>query len=509
MITELRRRIAQTLGPRLAARADRARHVRGHVERLESRTVLSASIGALPVCVDGGLEVRGLDVRPELPQFTSGPWPSAENLAGPRPELQAALPTGTSATGFQLPAVLNILVPSAVQPLVEEAWHVVIVTVPDPSFWGVSGPGELIFPPEGWLASSTGGVTTAPETTRPTSSVPPGALGLKSTSERTDADEPIAPHQDAESGRSPAEPARVTYVRPPTPPAADPALAMADAASYSALTAFSTAEPSIGPFSLSDVTRLTTASLSAYDAVFEVYSAHPLALVWNIDGQTVPRAVPATPADSDDQGGFVALDGTELDDGLLPPDVARIQSDAIDAVLADLRDTPRDTDEHAAHATQADEHQDAQTQTNPEAAPAHTTDNAIGPATFSSNEGGMILLQQGGGDGSGEYSLAAVYMVGPDKLLEVHVEMEASVGIYQAFDVAAGDLRQADGKPVKAAEPLSTRPDHADEKVSTGDSRPAGSRQAAAWVGTLIVAGSSLVGSRSDAERRGWAQGRR
>lgn len=523
MFDKLRRRIANSLRQSPAGRADRVRHVRGRLERLEPRTVLSASLGPLPSWTDGaGLVIE--DTGLERAEYAPDAWMPPEVLGAPHFELPATSSAATDAAAcppteaaegrwedvhelVEPPAPLSLSSQYVGQPTMAQSSYGVIVFVPAP-LWGGPGTLALVFPPDGWPTSPTDSGGSIADTAG-SSDEPP--LASTSPVGAMDADDQ-GPPQSSVDART-AEPNHTSYPRPPVSLSANPTALPADAW-YSLLVMPSTSDTSTASISTSsEGNQLTTASLSAYDTALETYTMQPLSLVWDI-GSTAPTATHPTADDSVDsagqsQGGFVELRGSDLGGGLLTSDAVSAEHDAIDAVLANLNDDLGQPNEHARDATPPVDRADAHSPIAPRTATTTTAAATIGLAEASADEGGMILLRPGDAEQGGDYSLAAVYMISPDKLLEVNVEMDASIGIYQAFDVAAGDLRPADGKPVKTAEPVRTRAKYSSDDGSTPDAKPAAADQAAAWVTTLFVATSLPSTKRRQSDRRDRARSRR
>jgi hypothetical protein len=183
--------------------------------------------------------------------------------------------------------------------------------------------------------------------------------------------------------------------------------------------------------------------------VFQEYSSQQLLLVAHTNGSN------EVDADSDADDAWKITDNEEnevaaFDDSILREDVASAlhtlqrERNAIDQVLAELHDLEPSVDEHGKDAEYA--HQP----TEPE--PVFTADDQRFPADQPSNQppayrndaGGMVLLQPSGDANSSAYDLTAVILNGADKSTEMSSEMEAAVGVYQAFDVSTAEPRTTD-----------------------------------------------------------------
>lgn len=477
----------------------RVRSVRGHIERLEDRTVLSVSFGALPPSLDGA-DMAAHRPPPPIP-FAEVDFVSSERLAQAHEPLQPASLSGLKPTDFrpvfdepfEQPVVTSLAMKATFSQSAAvsstETTASSSADRPADVFWALHEFAPPL-PPDGGGMATNSGVNEAQRAQAFTTS--PGS---------NDADDLGSPVPDAHQGQWLDRLDGRSGERQFVPPEFNPAIFAADIAW---LPLYATAAGQTSAAS-SESGSGTVASLSVCDTVFEIYSMRPISLVWDIGPADQSTSYSSSDEILDDdisEGGFVELDASDLDDNLLPDDLVARAREAVDAVLADLDDElPQSTD------AVANEQSDTPATAEIPPVPLPNGGDEGGLAAFA-GEGGMVLLQPGGGeDQHNDYSLAAVYLTSPDKLLEVNVQMDASIGIYQAFDVAAGDARSADGRPVKLAEPLRTaRPRRpAEDAPSQDTTEPAASGQAA-WVTTLLVTAAPLARKRRSAgELHDWS----
>ena len=470
MLDQLRRRIAKTLRHKPAGRTDGVSRVRGHIERLEDRTVLSASLAALPSWIDG-VAVPSPGVAPPHAEFVDVEWLSARDLGEAGTPLRATAPDQQDAPDWHGLAddgcedVRDATQPTASAPLFLQQLSDQPATTQ--SLASEPGSDGLYVVRSFFPRSPDGGGATAETTSRRDSS-PAGPLAATDPNGAENIGTPTLPVDS--NGTADA------FIGHRLSPADRALWSSADVVWYSMMT--SSARQSGGSAASSETDEVPLASLSAYDAAFETYSLEPISLVWDIESGDASTSYSSSDklddADGDSDGGFVELDAADLGDDVLPGDVIESERDAVRDVLAALHDvsTPQDKTATAEH----DDAPPATEASHPAPAPAS---DGTGDLAAVASEGGMVLLQPGSGDGPDDYgspqqlangNLAAVYLVSPDKLLDKNVEMDASVGMYQAFDVAAGDARSVDGKPVKLAEPVrATRPPLSTDGGSTPD----------------------------------------
>jgi hypothetical protein len=239
--------------------------------------------------------------------------------------------------------------------------------------------------------------------------------------------------------------------------------------------------PSYGNFP-SDLTRANSESAEpegsaashsqrAYDSVFQSYSTQTSLLALDSSNGMVADSLAERRLGSDDgQGGFVKLDDARLLDGSTSQSAPDATRDAIDIVLANL-------DALGSSAI------------------AHDTAEGDGSGLTGDSEmlvgdgqqGGMIVLESLAGPSS-DMALAADQAATPTNwnVPETGLSMEASVGIYQAFDVATGDLTSS--APTAVAIPAVKHTSDAKAHVSADKLAKPTTDQASAWVEMLTAA---------------------
>lgn len=227
--------------------------------------------------------------------------------------------------------------------------------------------------------------------------------------------------------------------------------------------------PSAAQILSGDINSAALLSSGAVDAAFQSYSP-PLLLVTATSAND--RALVKSLSDETPQGdaldGFISLSEFAIanDEGVPTNPVEREQA-AVDEVLSGLQDldawpiepstvVKSCDDENAASATE------------------------LGFAALANAEGGMVMLEANGDANYSDVNLANVADDRPD-LLNVRVGVEASVGFYQAVDVATDELPAA--APV--AEPAR------DNRVSTEGSSDS-PRKAAGAVGATTLVGAMV-----------------
>ena len=116
-----------------------------------------------------------------------------------------------------------------------------------------------------------------------------------------------------------------------------------------------------------------------------------------------------------------------------------------------------------------------------------TTRN-LGFAPLAEAEGGMVMLEASGDANDSDFNLAGAADDHLD-LLNVRVGVEASVGFYQAVDVATEDVPAASNLPTASPAMESARHDERDDRVST-EGETGSSPKAAAAVGATTFVGA-------------------
>lgn len=205
----------------------------------------------------------------------------------------------------------------------------------------------------------------------------------------------------------------------------------------------------------------STASFRAHDTAFQSFSSQQLLLAAGADfaddedanGDGDPRR-----ASIDEQLDEIdAIANSRLrDDVGVSLETLKREREAVDQVLAELDQLGPFTDEHRTNAAQSRE--PAQPG---EAEREIVVDNERPPAAahhaqpaVSGSDAGMVLLAASGDANSSAYDLTATILLGAENSTAVPVGTEAAVGVYQAFDVSAVQPRTADAKETPRGNPV-------------------------------------------------------
>jgi hypothetical protein len=240
-------------------------------------------------------------------------------------------------------------------------------------------------------------------------------------------------------------------------------------------------------------------SQRAYDAVLQSYLAQPTTQSTDQGALNQLNSFSLTgvrPTIDDNQGGFVELDGSDgAGNTRTSRSAADGNNDAVDAVLAELYhldgSTKGETNDEAIEQGLADITAGGRAASFDEAA-------AIGGA----DQGGMVVLYSA----ENGHDLVAAAVDQPVKLTvpDSNVHMEAAVGIYQAFDVATGELPFVSKViPAAAIVPAKKHEQGAKGNASAGKVAKPMTDQASAWV--EIVTAAAVIGA-SKKERKARAK---
>jgi hypothetical protein len=203
-----------------------------------------------------------------------------------------------------------------------------------------------------------------------------------------------------------------------------------------------------------------TVLLRAHDTALQDFSSQQLLLAATTDGIQDSKLNSDTDADDPRQSLDRQTDESEaLADSNLSDDVAvsldtlRRERKAIDQVLAELHDLRLLADDHGPVAAHAHHPADSE--------PVFTAVEHRVPADQPNTEpppsdsaGGMVLLQASGDADSSAYDLTAVLFSGAEKSTQMATDTEAAVGVYQAFDVSAAELRTTHANDVPRGDPV-------------------------------------------------------
>ena len=441
-----------------AKRRERAR-LRGRIERLEGRAMLSATMGSMPQ-VGNGFVLQQFRVPHggEMSMVTSAPYgdfpaapPAFANVSGVRSldgafghQVQgwggvgygghsATLNSGFSGDSFG--SYANALSQYQVAPPVAQPRIVILLVVP-----------------------TTARAATAPATTDFLSDF------------GNSASEPpyqVKPRNEGGSTGSP----RVSFAAHapgPLPSFESTNDGFPSIINNAPMTSALAEIPSAAQILAGDINSAALLANGAVDAAFQSYSPQLLLVTaTSANDRALVKSLSDETPQSDALNDFVSLsDFAIANDEAAPANPVEREQAAVEEVLSGLQDldawpvTPtivvKADDVSAANATE------------------------LGFAALANAEGGMVMLEANGDANYSDVNLAAVADSQPD-LLNVRVGVEASVGFYQAVDVATDEVPAA--TPV--AEPVR------DNRVSTEGGSGA-SRKAAAAVGATTLVGAMV-----------------
>jgi hypothetical protein len=147
---------------------------------------------------------------------------------------------------------------------------------------------------------------------------------------------------------------------------------------------------------------------------------------------------------------LLGLDDAESpDDVALSLDALKRERDAIDAALSQLHDLKLDSADTNQDATETAEQQNAAANCQVQEYFFPAGDEQASPPTAVQDRGGMVLLANSGDANASAYDLSAAILGGMTDDAIAPLRVEASVGVYQAFDVGGSESLPA----VKTAGP--------------------------------------------------------
>jgi hypothetical protein len=389
-------------------RRNRLTQFRGQFERLEMRTVLSASIGPLPAEL-------------ESPAYSVVSWDSGPIVAAVRSQFA---PTGmleshredsrplALESGIESPVMLRSSDRTAPSRVIQPQLLTYIVFVEIHPMYSVDSVRPPLRLPGAPLQSNA-----------PSESIAPPLAGKSPV-----ANAPEELHANQATNQSPLS-ARVTQ----------PARVVAS--QYIPYTT-----------EIGDVPSTPTASYVARDSVLRNYGADSL-LLTTIGERRADDEFAMFDDDHLDSGDqsidqLLRLDNVESpDDVALSLDALKRERAAIDAALSELHDVKAvDPDAEQVNARSADREGPANSDEFDFGIFTSDGERAFQPTT-DEQDGGMVLLATSGDANSSAYDLSAVILSGMTDDTIVPLRVEASVGIYQAFDVGALDAGKAEQLP--------------------------------------------------------------
>jgi hypothetical protein len=202
----------------------------------------------------------------------------------------------------------------------------------------------------------------------------------------------------------------------------------------------------------------TNSSLKLQRNELDASSPDDLLLAASVDSDRELDDDLADKLDSPDKESDVDADSHDAEVGsdiVASLDALRRERAAVDAVLAELHEVSLQRDEHHADSTSDPSRQRDDRDSFDQEVFATTARWTPEPARHEA-DGGMVLLTPSGDANSSAYDLAAVYFtrLGRDEINPLGVE--ATVGMYQAIDIGTSDLRPASRENLPLAQPAST-----------------------------------------------------
>lgn len=203
-------------------------------------------------------------------------------------------------------------------------------------------------------------------------------------------------------------------------------------------------------------TSVPRSSLKTQDTVFDAYSANSLLLASNVgskqdlpgkldDEFNSPDEKPL--ADDDDKDSLVEKDVTAALDGL------QRERAAVDTVLAELHEIRLNRESHRPESISADQTRNRATAEASDGEPFTDANRMASKSANRDADGGMVLLQPSGDANSSAYDLTAAYFSGLGDNAALPLGVEVSVGMYQAIDVGTSDLRPSSRETLPLAQP--------------------------------------------------------
>jgi hypothetical protein len=408
MFSNLRRRLFSGASKRPKRRRNRRAPFRGQIEQLETRTVLSASIGPLPAEMEVPVytvvvwEVHPIDTVGLQPAMLLGVVDSYRESSRP-----LALDGGAKAPAIS-PGSQQILVPSGfTQP--QRFAHVLFVEI-------------YHLPLAQWLADGQpqpdpSNSIPAPLAAKDSLPSVPNKLHYNQSANQS-TNQSLLPLRSIEPSRFAA-----SLALPYTTDAGD---------ARSALNSSYVARNSVLQDYGSESLLLTTISERSNDKVSDLFDDDRL----DVRDQS--------------RDSLLGLDDAESpDDVALSLDALKRERDAIDAALSQLHDLKLDSADTNQDATETAEQQNAAANRQVQEYFFPAGDEQASPSTADQDSGGMVLLVNRGDANASAYDLSAVILSGMSGETIAPLRVEASVGVYQAFDVGGSESLPA----VKTAGP--------------------------------------------------------
>lgn len=208
-------------------------------------------------------------------------------------------------------------------------------------------------------------------------------------------------------------------------------------------------------------TSVPRSSLKTQDTVFDAYSADSLLMASNVDSKHDLHL------DGEHDDKFDSHDekfgvGDDSNDSLVERDVTasldalQRERAAIDAVLAELHEIKLNRESHRSESASTDQTRNRTTAEASDRETFNDTDRMAAQPANQAADGGMVLLQPSGDANSSAYDLTALYLSGLGNNAAVPLGVEASVGMYQAIDVGTSELRHASRETLPLAQPTGT-----------------------------------------------------
>ncbi len=282
-----------------------------------------------------------------------------------------------------------------------------------------------------------------------------------------------------------------------------PAVSAALRAPAGAASAVTAPIVSVNPSSTVQISGLSDAT--TLDTAFQEVSSSELLLVVGKTAQSSVNdygfEIELTETERLRHDGLVnGHDLTMLDDSTLSNRALKRQRDAIDEVLMRLRELPAATGDQLDASTPGAQRKSAKPSSDAADALFASEATSTPTANSDSEEGGMVW-QRSNEDPTGiEILSAGMSPVDLADFLDGMVETKSSLGIHQAFDVAG----PAEDSPTAPAPVEASNPTDSGSKVSTED-QPPPARNAAAWFGLAALFGTTARRAVSKRLARRWS----
>jgi hypothetical protein len=440
--------IAKKNRPRAAERPEGAR-LRGQIERLEDRAMLSATIGPMHGHDAGGFAIHSF-VEPQMAAAGMYAASPRDQMSGPaiggmhhQPRMMGEPGYGSSSSHYQSGFVQDspnvsqgtswVQFPTSLLPARPQmTYYIVFVSRETPTFVGEVSHGST---------SSAHAPPKSSSILAPPLDVPKSSTARSPSS--TSADLPRGTNLLSSNAISP--------------------------------TAAALSIPTAAQIVSRDVDSAVLISSSTVDAAIQSYVSRLLLTTRSVGDYPIDKSWDTAAAPRDEAAGDLIrlADFTLVDDEISSREAIKRERAAVDEVLSQLEDLDTLPTDPAGEMTSEDE------------AAAVVTFEDVDGESIAESEGGMVILEASGDANGSDFNLAEVADNHLD-LLNVRVGVEAAVGFYQAVDVAADEEPAPVEMPSASPVIEPAQRDERDDRVST-DGEKSSSPKAAAAIGATLA----------------------